>query len=178
MLSYTDQKLSLPMVMGLTGHGFRITICHEDVHIAGPTMYAFLDILPRGLQNLGWSCRVVETQIKRETPGENTNLIDPVMLMPNAKEKRALQEELPIALDLIHRSIDRGIPVLSWDLFIPEFGMIYGYDDDQRVLHVKECMQDDKLPYDHLGRGTLEDLFVLALEERGIKICVPCFGMR
>ncbi len=41
MLSFTDQKLSLPMVMGLTGQAFRITICHEDVHIAGPTMYPF-----------------------------------------------------------------------------------------------------------------------------------------
>lgn len=166
MLSYTDQKLSLPMVMGLTGQAFRITICHDDVHIAGPTMYPFRDILSRGLQNIGWSCRIVETQDKRDAPGDNTNLMDSALLTAAAKEKRPLQEELPAALDLIHRSIDRGIPVLSWDLFIPEFGVIYGYDDEQRMLTAMECMQDDKLPYDHLGRGTLEDLFILSLEER------------
>ncbi|CAG7614962.1 RNA polymerase sigma factor [Paenibacillus allorhizosphaerae] len=166
VLSYTDHNLSLPMVMGLTGHAFRITICHDDVHIAGPTMYPFRDILPRGLQNLGWSCRMVETQNKRDVSGENANLIDPTMLTAAAKDKRMLQEELPAALDLIHRSIDKGFPVMAWDLFIPEFGVIYGYDDEQQQLTAAECMKEGKLPYDHLGRGTLEDLFILALEER------------
>lgn len=166
MLGFTDQKLSLPMVMGLTGQAFRITICRDDVHIAGPTMYPFGEVLTRGLQNIGWSCRIVEKQNKCEIPGDNTNLIDSTLLTAAAKEKRPLQEELPAALDLIHHSIDRGIPVLSWDLFVPEFGIIYGYDDKQRMLTAMECMQDDKLPYDHLGRGTLEDLFILALGER------------
>lgn len=166
MLGYTDQKLSLPMVMGLTGQAFRITICRDDVHIAGPTMYPFREVLTRGLQNIGWSCRIVEKQNKREIPGDNTNLMDSTLLTAAAKEKRPLQEELPAALDLIHHSIDRGIPALSWDVFVPEFGVIYGYDDKDRMLTVMECMRDDKLPYDHLGRGTLEDLFVLALEER------------
>lgn len=166
MLSFTDRKLSLPMVMGLTGQAFRITVCHLDIHIAGPTMYPFRDILPRGLKNIGWSCRIVETKHKRDVAGDNINLIDPELLAPAAKDKRQLQDELPAALDLIHRSVDKGIPVLSWDLFIPEFGVIYGYDDEQRMLTAMECMQDDKLPYDHLGRGTMEDLFLLALEQR------------
>ncbi|WP_308443032.1 RNA polymerase sigma factor [Xylanibacillus composti] len=166
MLSFTDQQLSLPMVMGLTGQAFRMTICHNDVHIAGPTMYSFRDILARGLQNIGWSSRIVETPNMQDGPGENASLLDPALLTAAAKEKRPIQEKLPAALDLIHRSIDRGIPVLSWDLFIPEFGVIYGYDDEQRILTAMACMQDDKLPYDHLGRGTLEELFILALEER------------
>nr|WP_274654957.1 RNA polymerase sigma factor [Paenibacillus humicola] len=166
MLSFTDQKLSMPMVMGLTGHAFRITICRGDVHIAGPTMFPFGDIFRRGLQNLGWSCRVVEMENSHCLPGDNSNLVDPVLLEPAAKEKRRVQEKLPAALDLIHRSIDRGLPVMSWDLFIPEFGVIYGYDDEQRMLTAVEVMQDSRLPYDHLGRGILEELFILALEER------------
>jgi len=164
MLSYTDQKLSLPMVMGLTGHAFRVSILKDDVHIAGPTMYSFQDILSRGLRNLGWSCSIVETQSKRGI-GHNANLIDPELLTMAAKEKRAIQEELPAALDLIHYSVDKGIPVLAWDLFMPEFGIICGYDDVQRLLSVW-TMKDESLPYDHLGRGTLEDLFVLSLKTR------------
>lgn len=39
MLQFTDRKLSLPMVMGLTGHAFRINIIPDEVHIAGPTSY-------------------------------------------------------------------------------------------------------------------------------------------
>lgn len=48
MLQYTDRKLSLPMVMGLTGHAFRINIVPKSVHIAGPTGYNFSEVLPRG----------------------------------------------------------------------------------------------------------------------------------
>lgn len=169
MLGYTDQQLTLPQVMGYTGHAFRITICREDVHIAGPTMFPFRDILSRGLQNLGWTCRVVETQEKRDGIGENANLIDPGLLTASAREKRVIKEELPAALDLIHYSIDKGLPVMTWDVFIPEFGIIYGYDDEERLLNAMEVMQDGKLPYDHLGRGTVEELFVLALGERSPK---------
>ncbi len=165
MLSYTEQKLSLPMVMGLTGHAFRINIISGDAHIAGPTMYAFKDVLSRGLRNLGWSCSVVETQSNRDEYGENANFIHPDLLTYAAKEKRSIQGRLPEALDLIHHSIDRGIPVLAWDLFLPEFGMIRGYDDEQRLLSVW-VMKDETIPYTHLGRGTLEELFVLALETR------------
>jgi len=165
ILSFTDQSLSLPMVMGLTGHAFRICIFQDDVHIAGPTMYPFRDIIHRGLSNLGWSSRIVETENKRDVPGDNANLIDPALLTPSAMEKRAIQEELPAALDLIHHSIDRGIPLLAWDLFHPEFGVIYGYNDEQRMLSVW-AMKEEHLPFEHLGRGTLEDLFVVALEAR------------
>lgn len=168
VLSYTEQKLSLPMVMGLTGHAFRITICRDDVHIAGPTMYPFQKVLSHGLYNLGWSCQVIETKDKREVPGENVNLIDPSLLTHEARKKRALQHELVQALELIHRSVDRGWPVLAWDLFIPEFAVIYGYDDEERRLQVLEpaCAKENSLAYDDLGRGTLEDLFVLALKEK------------
>jgi RNA polymerase sigma factor (sigma-70 family) len=164
MLDYTKQQLSLPMVMGLTGHAFRITVCNGDVHIAGPTMYPFEDILPRGLRNIGWRCEIVEGM--KPFTELNTNLVDPAVLTVAAKEKRALHEALPEALDLIHRSIDRGIPVLSWDLFIPEFGVIFGYEDEQRRLKAIECVQNDTLSYDHLGRGVLEELFILGLTER------------
>ncbi|WP_240647519.1 RNA polymerase sigma factor [Paenibacillus nanensis] len=166
MLGYTEQKLSLAQVMGYTGHAFRITICQEDVHIAGPTMFPFRELLTRGLNNLGWSARIVETQDKREVIGENTNLLDPSVLTSAAKEKRPMQEDLPAALDLIHYAVDKGTPVLTWDLSIPEFGIIYGYDDERRTLYTMEVMKDGELPYDHLGRGTLEELFVLALDER------------
>ncbi|MDF2683058.1 MAG: hypothetical protein K0R47_4248 [Brevibacillus sp.] len=52
------------------------------------------------------------------------------------------------------------------DLFIPEFGLIYGYDDEQKLLHTGDnCGHSATIPYDHLGRGLVEDLFVLALDE-------------
>lgn len=40
------------LVMGLTGHAFRINIVPDSVHIAGPTTYNFADVLTRGLKNM------------------------------------------------------------------------------------------------------------------------------
>ncbi len=164
MISFTGRKVSLPAVMGYSGHAFRINIIPEDIHIAGPTCFFFDCILTKGLKNLGYDARAV-VGIK-PAMGPNTNLADPALLTTAAKEKREIHQALPEALELIHRSIDRGLPVLTWDTFIPEFGLIYGYDDEQRLLTVHECGKDDTVPYEHLGRGILEDLFVLAIEEQ------------
>jgi RNA polymerase sigma factor (sigma-70 family) len=145
MLGYTEQRPTLPMVMGLTGHAFRISIFQDGVNIGGATAYTFSELIPRGLRNLGWTCSYVESM---------------------HQTKSLLQSSIPRALSLVHRSIDSGIPALVWDSFIPEFGVAYGYDDESRQLHVLECVQNDKLPYDRLGRSTLEELFVLTLKQR------------
>ena len=164
MITFTDRKVSLPAVMGYSGHAFRINIIPEDVHIAGPTCFFFDHILSQGMKNLGFAARAV-VGIK-PAMGPNANLADSGLLTTAAKDKREIHQALPEALELIHRSLDRGLPVLTWDTFIPEFGMIYGYDDEQRLLTVHECGKDDTVPYEHLGRGILEDLFVLGIEEQ------------
>lgn len=163
MLKYTDKGLSFPMIMGLTGHAFRINIIPDSVHIAGPTAYNFEEILVRGLRNIGLTAKAVDGL--KPTIGENANFIDPSLLEKEAMAKRESHRSLPEALDLIHRSIDRGIPVLAWDIFFPEFGVLYGYDDEQRQLYADECGRRDTLPYEHLGRGVLEEIFVLGIED-------------
>ncbi|KQL45101.1 RNA polymerase subunit sigma-24 [Brevibacillus choshinensis] len=166
MLAATDRKMSFPMVMGLSGHAFRLTVVPEQIHISGPTMFEFDQVLQQGLRNLGFESRSV-SEFKHCTDiSINANHVDPALLDANAREKRQLSQLLPQALELIHRSIDRGYPVLAWDLFIPEFGLIYGYDDEKKLLHAGDnCGHSTTVPYDHLGRGLVEDLFVLALDE-------------
>ncbi|WP_253298018.1 RNA polymerase sigma factor [Paenibacillus sp. MSJ-34] len=161
-VQYTDRACSLPLAMGLTGQAFRIGIFQDDVHIAGPTAFDFAGLLTSGLRNLGFDSRYVSGM--KPTIGQNSNLADPAEMSEQARERRKLPDALPEALELIHRSIDRGYPVVAWDLFIPEFGVIYGYDDEQRRLLAVECAREDVLPYEHLGRGMLEDLFVIAIE--------------
>jgi predicted DNA-binding protein YlxM (UPF0122 family) len=164
MIEKTDKKLSYPMVLGLSGHAFRLTIMPGDIHIAGPTMFNFPTVLQQGLRNIGFESSVVSEMKPSEEPLNNANLIDPVQISPAARKKRELPQLLPQALELIHRSIDRGYPVLSWDLFIPEFGLIYGYDDEQKQLYAADnCGHDQTIAYEDLGRGLVEDLFVLSL---------------
>ncbi len=165
LLEYTDRKLSLPMVMGLGGLSFRLNIVEQDVHIAGPTMFSFGEILSRGLKNMGFRTRMVGGIAEAE-PGPNLNLIDPGLASMQARQKRQLHEALSDALALIHRSIDRGYPVMAWDLYIPEFAVIYGYNDEKRELVAGDnCGHSQPVPYEHLGRGILEELFVLAIDE-------------
>ncbi|MGG0170164.1 RNA polymerase sigma factor [Paenibacillus dokdonensis] len=162
LVNAAGKKHSLAMVMGLTGLAFRINILPESVHIAGPTAYDFADVFPRGLRNLGLTSRVVDGM----TPliGVNANLFDDSKMSVKAMQTRDIHQALPDALDLIHHALDRGYPVMAWDLCIPEFGMVYGYDDEQRSLYINECGRKGTLAYDHLGRGVLEEIFVLAID--------------
>lgn len=165
LTEYTQRRFSMSMVMGLTGHAFRISVVPGDVHIAGPTMFDFARLLPEGMRNLGYETKVV-SQFTRAEHGPNANQVAPTLLAPGAREKRKLPDKLPEALSLIHEAIDRGQAVLCWDLFIPEFGLIYGYDTEKREFQAGDnCAHDKPISYEHLGRGLLEDLFVMAIEK-------------
>ncbi|HBU81336.1 MAG TPA: sigma-70 family RNA polymerase sigma factor [Paenibacillus sp.] len=162
MLSYIDQSPSLPMVMGMSGLAFRLTILPQDIHIAGPTAYNFKEVLTRGVQHLGYHSHAVEALASEA--GLNANLVDPSMLEEKAKGKRLLNPRLVRALSLIRYSIHRGIPAVVWDLNIPEFGLIYGYDDADRTLYGLDFIKSGAFPYDHVGRGVNQEVFVLAAE--------------
>src|SRR5690606_38586247 len=109
---YTDKKnYTLVDVMGITGHAFRINIDPKRIDVSGPTMFPGGYIIRRNLCNLGFISNLSDTD-KPFTP---------------AKVEQVFA--------LIQQSIDRGIPAIAFDLFIPEFGLIYGYDDEQQLFH-------------------------------------------
>ncbi|MDF2720624.1 MAG: hypothetical protein K0Q59_299 [Paenibacillus sp.] len=66
---------------------------------------------------------------------------------------------------MVQRSVDQGIPAIAWDLFVPEFGVIFGYDDEKLEFHAKDVTKEGTLPYQKLGRGQVGELFVLTLNE-------------
>ncbi|CAI6080463.1 hypothetical protein PAECIP112173_02895 [Paenibacillus sp. JJ-100] len=162
MLSYLEASPSLPMIMGATGLAFRMTIYPEDIHIAGPTAFNFKEVLGRGLRHMGYLPSSVEA-IANEA-GVNANLVDPALLQVAAKDKRMVNPRLVRALSMIRYSVSRGLPAVVWDLNIPEFGLVYGYDDQARTLHGEDFIQRSTVPYDHLGRGVNEEVFVLTVE--------------
>jgi hypothetical protein len=142
MIQYTDKKgLSHTDVMGFTAHAFRIIIDREEVEVGS---YSFFDWQLRhaeALRNLGYIVRTTGRQ----------NHIAPT------------PEELETALEMIQTSLDAGIPALSWDLFIPEWGVIYGYDDEARMLQCRDVRRDGELPYEKLGRGEVTELYLLTI---------------
>ncbi|MEC0109673.1 sigma-70 family RNA polymerase sigma factor [Paenibacillus taichungensis] len=166
MLGYIGSSPSLPMVMGMIGLSFRLTILPQDIHIAGPTAYNFKEVLTRGLRHMGYRSHAVEALASEA--GLNANLVDPSMLEEKAKGKRVLNPRLVRALSLIRYSIHRGIPAVVWDLNIPEFGLIYGYDDAVRTLYGTDFIKSGTIPYDHVGRGVNQEVFVMTAESDGM----------
>jgi hypothetical protein len=78
------------------------------------------------------------------------------------------------AINNIKASIDNNIPAISWDIGVPEWGLITGYDDDIRMFSTLainaekadptspdyNCVQ---MPYDSLGKRELPLLSVLTI---------------
>ncbi|WP_274362245.1 hypothetical protein [Paenibacillus thermotolerans] len=123
-VAYTDKRhYSLVDVMGISGHAFRINIDPDHIDVAGPTMFPGGYLIRRNLCNLGFISNLSDT------------------------EKPFTPEKVEKVLALIHDSVDRGIPAISFDLFIPEFGLIYGYDDDNKVFHAKDVSKEGTISY-------------------------------
>ncbi|GAA0399310.1 hypothetical protein [Paenibacillus motobuensis] len=144
ILQHTDLKhLSLVEVVGYTANAFRIIIDRERVNVAGYSAFEWPMHHEEQFANLG---------VRTRYEGGPTS-------MPPTPE------ELERALELIQWSLDRGIPVMAWDLFVPDFGIIYGYNDETRTLRCRHVTKDGELPYEKLGRGQAPELYVMAVTE-------------
>lgn len=123
-IAYTNKKqYSLVDVMGITGHAFRINIDPDHIDVAGPTMFPGGYLVRRNLCNLGFISSLSDT------------------------EKPFTPKKVEKVLALIQQSIDQGVPVITFDLFIPEFGLIFGYDDEQQVFHAKDVSDEGTISY-------------------------------
>ncbi len=144
-LAYTEkQELSLAEVMALSTHAFRINVS-DTIDPSGPTAFDWKTVFSKGLNNLGFQAKCVGGPTGRGPTAEDT-----------------VQ-----AIELVHDSIDRGIPLIAWNVETPEFGLIYGYDDEKKVLHIFDAAAPGKeLSYEKLGHGSYPELFVLAIGER------------
>ncbi|WP_159886919.1 hypothetical protein [Paenibacillus puerhi] len=144
ILQYTDKKDAYTLVdlMGLSGHAFRINIHPQDVSPAGPTMFSPTELLEKGLRILALT--------SEQLHGFRTP---------------APPEKLEEAVKFAQETIDRGIPAIGWSLFIPEFGVIYGYDDEKQELHCKDPSQDGPLPYSKLNELPLNFVFMLRVRD-------------
>jgi RNA polymerase sigma factor (sigma-70 family) len=133
-------EYSLTDVMGLTGQAFRLTVEEECIDVTGPTMYFWESKFRDGLLNLG---------LNSEHSGDGG--VPPTAFMLNK------------GIVHIRKSIMRGMPVIAWDLFATEFGIIYGYDDEGQLLYAEDARAKKVIPYDRFGRGLSGGLFVLSV---------------
>jgi hypothetical protein len=131
-LDYLGIEMSDDWLFGGTGHAFVINV-HEKVCPSGPT--AWMTGPMSGLAvNLGYELDGVFST--RSDPGDG--------------------EAAARAWDFARESIDAGLPCYGWELAIPEFYVIYGYDETG--YYFSGPMSDQgpmPKPWEHLGRSDI-----------------------
>lgn len=84
------------------------------------------------------------------------------------------------AIANIKKSIDNGIAAVSWDIAVPEWGLIIGYDDETQMFTTlainaekadptSPTYSNSQMPYDVLGKRELPILSVLTITGKSDK---------
>jgi hypothetical protein len=74
------------------------------------------------------------------------------------------------AIELIKKSIDNNIPAVVWDVGVPEWGLITGYDDERQVFSTLAVnYSEGEMPYEILGKREIPILSVLTITGAGDK---------
>jgi len=104
-LDFLEMDISSPWLWGGTGHAFVINL-HDELCPSGPTAWKTKALHKLG-KNLGYG-------------------VDAVV---GFKQKDDFNDRQKQAWDMVRKAIDEGYPCYGWELEIPEFYVIYGYDD-------------------------------------------------
>jgi hypothetical protein len=125
---------------GVSGFAFR-TWVHEDLCPSAMSMFDWDQLLPEAVAQAGFDCTYV-SRMWHESEVE--------------AERRAEAHAQIVA------GIGRGAPAIVWDIGIPEWGVIFGYDD---VIGNYDTLsvfgQTGTLPYSQLGRREIRILSVM-----------------
>ncbi len=141
-LEYLGSDISWAWLYGGTGHAFVINI-HEVVCPSGPTAWNTKPLCFELPSNLGYK-------------------LTDVRGYKNAPEFAAKQEE---AWDFVCESLDNDLPCYGWELDIPEWYVIYGYDDLGYFYSGAGCCEGKgPKPWQELGDSEIGALEVFSVK--------------
>lgn len=127
-LDYLGIELSKGWLYGGTGHAFVINM-HEEVCPSGPTAWKSVMLFDLA-ENLGYT-------------------VQGVFGSKHAGDLRGLQER---AWAFARAAIDQGLPCYGWELELPEYYLIHGYDDVGYYFSGPGCVEGKgPKPWDELG---------------------------
>ncbi|MHB1153915.1 MAG: hypothetical protein ACYCWE_04130 [Eubacteriales bacterium] len=71
------------------------------------------------------------------------------------------------AIENIKKTIDNGIAAIAWDIDIPEWGLITGYDDEaEKLYYLAVNGKTGEMPYHDLGQRQIKILNVITIENK------------
>ncbi len=138
MLAMMGDSRDIAELMGVSGFAFRMQISEKTTFADGIYMFDWRGTLVSLARDLGYEAAFVCGQLSDF----------PVPLL-GAVEKFPVV--LPIeeaVLPFIRQTIDSGRPVLYFDTsaarpFVHEWSLIYGYDDERRIVHLTDVMRPE-----------------------------------
>jgi hypothetical protein len=124
--------------MGYTSHAFRINLRQKSIETDSSYCFHGGEALRRNFLILGFKTLNICPPVKTITP-----------------------EMLQDIINTVRYSLQRGIPVVGWNLFAMEFGVIYGFDDTEKVLFARDSKFDGPIPYEQLPNRRILCLCVI-----------------
>lgn len=134
---------SLHTMMGLTGFAFRINIA-DNADASGPTVFEWSYFLPRTMDILGYNYDFVQAW-------HYENLYE-------LKKKESVK--------YAKRGIDNGCATVLWEVDIPEFGIIKGYDDEKSEFLVSGPQGEGLIKYEEVGDKKVRILASLTVKDK------------
>ena len=121
VLRFLGHAVSAQRVMGVSGLAFRLDLVHDPNH--------------------GWAAGNAEEAIDyRDHIALIANLGRQAELMVAARVAPDFSDRRSAAIMRVQRAIDRGIPAIAYDLHLPRFGVVSGYDAAQNRWQVHSVM--------------------------------------
>lgn len=120
VLAYLGEPAAAPWVMGISGRAFRLALPIVDGEAAATGADAAFDPGP------------VAAAIR--------NLSHKVEILTACPSDPRIPKQREEAIRRIRKSVDRGIPAAVYDLQLPKFGLVKGYDDRASVWYVSTAV--------------------------------------
>lgn len=127
-------------IIATSGFAFRMWVT-DDLCPSATSVWSF-DSQKQWVENGGLTCEYVGRYWEQD----------------DIEEEKRLE-----AISIIKKSINDGIPVISWDIGVPEWGLIIGYDDAKQMFSVLAVNGEGEMPYGVLGKRELPLLSVLTI---------------
>jgi hypothetical protein len=140
---YLGLNISRPWLYGATGHAFLINI-HPEVCPSGPTCFKS-EFISQGARNAG--LRVARGVVAHKSQPDFA----------------ARQEE---AWKYVRGCIDRGVPCYAWEMKVPEWYVVYGYDGGGYYYSGAGCDNGEgPKPWRDYGNSDIGVVNVLSVEK-------------
>lgn len=145
MLAFLDDRRGTAELMGHSSFAFRMKISNQTTFADGIYMFDWKRTLLSFMEELGYKITILCGQLA-DSPIPLLGAVERFPIVLSIEEA---------VLPFIRKYIDLGKPVLYFDTlavkpFVHEWSIIYGYDDEQRIVYLTDQMLPDgkTLSYD------------------------------